>query len=273
LKGSHIVRSGSEVYKIKHAPFKNKDELESFGGLIIVFQDITKEHELDNMRKEFVANVSHELKTPITTIKSYTETLLESEVDKEIENKFLNIINEESDRMNRLVSDLLKLSNLDYKKTKWNKSLVDINSLIEDCLLKLDFSSKEKNQEIIVKLNKNIEKLYIDKDAIQQVLLNILTNAIKYNDHNGLIEVKSTEEEKEIIISIKDNGPGISKEDLDRIFERFYRVEKGRSRELGGTGLGLSIAKEIVEAHGGSLKLTSELSKGTRVDIILPKDI
>lgn len=273
LKGSHIVRSGREVYKIKHAPFKNKEDLESFGGLIIVFQDITKEHELDNMRKEFVANVSHELKTPITTIKSYTETLLESDVDKEIQNKFLNIINEESDRMNRLVSDLLKLSNLDYKKTKWNKSLVNINSLIEDCLVKLDYSSKEKNQEVIVDLNESIEKIYIDKDAIQQVILNILTNAIKYNDYNGLIEVKSQEEEKEIIISIKDNGPGISKEDLNRIFERFYRVEKGRSRELGGTGLGLSIAKEIVEAHGGSLKLTSELSKGTRVDIILPKEI
>lgn len=271
LKGNHILSLSGEVYKVKHAPYRNKADSENNIGIIMVFQDITKEHELDNLRREFIANVSHELKTPITTIKSYTETLIESDVDKDTTDRFLSVINTEADRMNRLVMDLLKLSNLDSNKTDWDKSYVDVNKLIEDAIFKLEYSIKDKSQIIKVNLSKDSPYLNVDRDGLEQVILNIVSNAIKYNDYNGLIEVTTENEEDYVKIKVVDNGPGISAEDLPRIFERFYRVEKGRSRDLGGTGLGLSIAKEIVEAHGGSLVMNSALKEGTSVDIILPK--
>lgn len=270
LEGSHISASGDEIYKMQHAPFKNKGEHDAIGGIIIVFQDITKEHKLDNMRKEFVANVSHELKTPITTIKSYTETLMDQDIDQDMRNKFLSIIDSESDRMNRLVQDLLKLSNLDYKKTKWNKIELDVNELIDEVLYKLDYSIKDKKLKIDLNLDFNIPRIYVDKDGYEQVLLNIISNAIKYNDEEGIIRVESLYNHENVIVKVKDSGPGMEEEDLKRIFERFYRVEKGRSRELGGTGLGLSIAKEIIEAHNGSLNMESELGKGSIVTISIP---
>ena len=265
-----ILGINNEFYKIKYAPFKNDEG--DIGGSIIVFQDITYEHKLDNIRKEFVANVSHELKTPITTIKSYTETLLDGGVDVETSHKFLNVIDSECDRMARLVRDLLQLSNLDYKKTKWNMVDISIDDLVNDSLVKLDFSFKEKNQSVSIDVEDNLPKITVDKDGIEQVILNILSNANKYTEENGHIEVGAFQDNGDLVMSIKDNGIGISKDDQERIFERFYRVEKGRSRELGGTGLGLSIAKEIIEAHKGKLSLNSEIGKGTEISIKLPKN-
>lgn len=263
-----IVSINSEVYKVKHAPFRNEEN--DMGGLIIVFQDITREHKLDNMRKEFVANVSHELKTPITTIKSYTETLMENDMDLDISHKFLQVIDTECDRMTRLVRDLLQLSNLDYKKTNWEKTNVSLEKILNDSLLKLDLSFKDKNQMVSLYLDESLPNIMIDKDGIEQVILNILSNANKYTPENGNIDINGFRDNGNVVIKIKDNGFGIAKEDQNRIFERFYRVEKGRSRELGGTGLGLSIAQEIIEAHGGRIFMESELSKGTEVSIILP---
>lgn len=270
LEGSRVVKIGPEILKVKHAPFKNKIEEENIGGLIIVLQDITREHKLENMRKEFVANVSHELKTPITTIKSYAETLLEQDVDRETADMFLDVIDGEADRMNRLVMDLLQLSNLDNRKTKWKKEDLAINDLIEEVAFKLNYAIEEKNQDLNLDLSQGLKKIELDRDAIEQVISNLLSNAIKYTGEEGRIEIKSWSEEDEIHIRISDNGPGISEEDLARIFERFYRVEKGRSRELGGTGLGLSIAKEIVESHDGKLGINSELGQGTQLQLTLP---
>ncbi len=270
LEGSRVVKIGSEILKVKHAPFKNKIEEENIGGLIIVLQDITREHKLENMRKEFVANVSHELKTPITTIKSYAETLLEQEVDKETSDIFLTVIDGEADRMNRLVMDLLQLSNLDYRKTKWEKESLSINALIEEVAFKLNYAIEEKNQDLRMDLAQGLKEIELDKDGIEQVLSNLLSNAIKYTGEDGRLEIKTWSEEDQIHIRISDNGPGISEEDLARIFERFYRVEKGRSRELGGTGLGLSIAKEIVESHDGNLSIESKLGQGSQVELTLP---
>ena len=270
LEGDVITEINSQVFKVKYAPFKN--EKNDIGGLIIVFQDITREHRLDNMRKEFVANVSHELKTPITTIKSYTETLMEDDIDKNTKDRFLTVIDSECDRMTRLVRDLLQLSNLDYKKTKWNMVDISIDDLVNDSLVKLDFSFKEKNQSVSIDVEDNLPKITVDKDGIEQVILNILSNANKYTEENGHIEVGAFQDNGDLVMSIKDNGIGISKDDQERIFERFYRVEKGRSRELGGTGLGLSIAKEIIEAHKGKLSLNSEIGKGTEISIKLPKN-
>ncbi len=268
LEGDEIVGINSEIYKIKHAPFKNEEG--NIGGLIMVFQDITHEHRLDNMRKEFVANVSHELKTPITTIKSYTETLMESEIDVDTSHRFLNVIDSECDRMARLVRDLLQLSNLDYEKTNWNKAEVSLTDILEDVILKLDLAFKEKKQRVTLNIEEDLPKVFSDKDGIERVILNILSNAIKYTQEYGEIHVEGFISDKNIVLKIRDNGFGISEEDQERIFERFYRVEKGRSRELGGTGLGLSIAKEIIEAHKGSLSLKSKLGEGTEVSIELP---
>lgn len=268
LEGDETLKKGSQVFKLKYAPFKN--EKNNIGGLIIVFQDITNEHKLDNMRKEFVANVSHELKTPITTIKSYTETLMEDGINMEIKNQFLNVIDKECDRMARLVRDLLQLSNLDYKKTNWQKIEVSVNEFLNNILSKVDFAFKDKNHELITDIEKDMPNIVIDKDGIEQVILNIISNAIKYTENGGKIQVKSQIADNYISIIVKDNGIGIPSEDQKRIFERFYRVEKGRSRELGGTGLGLSIAKQIIEAHNGDISLSSNFGEGTSVEIKLP---
>lgn len=268
LERNETLEIKSHVYKVKYAPFKN--ERDNIGGLIIVFQDITKEHKLDSMRKEFVANVSHELKTPITTIKSYAETLMEGGVDNQTEEKFLMVIDNECDRMTRLVRDLLQLSNLDYQKTDWKKEVVTVKKLLLDILLKLDFAFKEKDHELIVNLEEELPNIAIDKDGIEQVILNVISNAIKYTDNGGKIEINAYNSEGFITLQVKDNGIGIPEQDKSRIFERFYRVEKGRSRALGGTGLGLSIAQQIVEAHGGSILLNSDLDKGTVVKINIP---
>jgi len=271
LEGEETVEIDNQVYKVKYAPFKNENN--DIGGLIIVFQDITKEHKLDNMRKEFVANVSHELKTPITTIKSYTETLMEGGIDKKVSNNFLSVIDNECDRMTRLVRDLLQLSNLDYKKTLWKKEEVSLEKLIKDILLKLELVFKEKEQELIMDIQEDLPDIVVDKDGIEQVILNIVSNSIKYTNNRSKIAVSLGQEEEYLYIKVQDNGAGIPKEDQKRIFERFYRVEKGRSRDLGGTGLGLSIARQIVEAHKGDISLKSTPGEGTIVEVRLPLQV
>ena len=268
-EGSKMVTIKDSVYQLKYAPFRN--EKNNVGGIIIVFQDITEHHKLDNMRKEFVANVSHELKTPITTIKSYTETLMDyKDMDPELSYKFLTVIDNECDRMTRIVRDLLQLSNLDYNKTEWKKVECQVKDFIEDIILKLEFSIKEKNHRLTLNIEDDLPNIVIDKDGIEQVILNVISNAIKYTPEGGHIEVAVSKKDDRMVVRVKDNGIGIPEEDVDRIFERFYRVDKGRSRELGGTGLGLSIAKEIVEANGGQIKLSSKFGVGTEVDIVLP---
>jgi len=271
LKGERNLEIDSQVFKVKYAPFKN--EKNDIGGLIIVFQDMTKEHKLDNIRKEFVANVSHELKTPITTIKSYTETLMDTGIDDEISMKFLTVINNECDRMARLVRDLLRLSNLDYQKTIWKKEEVSLPHLLKDVLLKLEFAIKEKEQELILDIDETLPNIVIDKDAVERAIINIISNSIKYTNDKGKIKVSLKKKDNSVSVIVEDNGIGIPKEDQKRIFERFYRVEKGRSRDLGGTGLGLSIAKEIIEAHGGEITLESEFGEGTTVEIKLPLNV
>lgn len=268
-QGNAIISANSSIYRAKYAPFKNdKDEI---GGLIVVFQDITEQHKLDNMRKEFVANVSHELKTPITTIKSYTETLIDGAIDnKEISIQFLNVVNDECDRMARIVRDLLQLSNLDYKQMKWKNVKTSVKNIIDSAYTKIKISAEEKGQTIKIHIPEDVHDVFVDKDGFEQVLLNIMSNAIKYTPDNGEIYVSARNEQDKIIISVKDDGIGIPTEDMNRIFERFYRVDKARSRDLGGTGLGLSIARQIVEAHGGQIWLESEMNMGTEVFIMIP---
>ena len=250
------------------ASFKGENNRPS--GAIAVIQDITEHVRLDNMRKEFVADVSHELKTPITSIMGYSETLLDGEYDKETETRFLNVILEEAQRMARLVSDLLTLSRLDNNRAGKEKSTFDLGDLVKEAQDKLKIELSKKNHKLESFVTSNVPPVFADKDGIERVFLNILSNSIKYTPNGGNIKIYVGCVYNDAYIKIIDNGIGIPEKDLNRIFERFYRVDKSRTREMGGTGLGLSIAKEILDKNGGSIDIKSEHEKGTEVVIKIP---
>lgn len=259
----------NSTFLARYAPFK--DESGDNIGIVMILQDITERQKIDNMQREFVANVSHELKTPLTSIKSYTETLLDGALsDTETAKQFLSVVNSESDRMGRLVKDLLQLSRLEYQREKWNKVQANLIEILKAAVLKMNISAKSKNQHLNCLFKEENICVYVDKDSIEQVILNIISNAIKYTQEYGRVDIDTIKTEDEVRIIIQDNGIGIPKEDLPRLFERFYRVDKARSRALGGTGLGLSIAKQIMKEHQGDIEIESHEGKGTRVSIILP---
>ncbi len=256
------------IINLLFAPFKNENDMPS--GVIVVIQDITEQVKVDTMRKRFVADVSHELKTPITSIMGYADTLIENDVDKETSKKFLERISAEAVRMARLVSDLLILSKYDTSKVKIEKAEFDLGELVKYTFDGLDLEMKRKNQVGECFVTSNVPPAYADKNGIERVVLNTLTNAIKYTPEGGNIKVYVGCVYNDAYIKIIDNGIGIPKEDLDKIFERFYRVDKARTREMGGTGLGLSIAKEILDQNNGMIDIKSEVGKGTEVVIRIP---
>ena len=254
--------------KVFFAPFK--DEKDRPDGVIAVIQDITEHVKLDNMQKELIADVSHELKTPITSIMGYADTLLEGGYDEETQQKFLNVIASESRRMARLVTDLLTLSRYDSNKKKTQKESFDLGELVKRCQEKLAIEIKKKQHKVNCFVTADVPLVYADKYDIERVVLNILTNSIKYTPEGGEIKIYLGFVYNDAYIKIFDNGIGIPEEDLSRIFERFYRVDKARSREMGGTGLGLSIAKEILDKNGGSIDIKSKVGEGTEVVIRIP---
>ena len=217
------------------APFK--DENDRPAGVMVLVQDITEHVKLDNMRKEFVADVSHELKTPLTSILGYTETLATSEYDKELQEKFLNVISSEAVRMTKLVNDLLTLSKFDNNKSDWEKTEFDLGELVKQCQENLQIEMDKKKQKVECFVTANVPKVYADKDGIERVILNVLSNSIKYTGEEGTIKIYVGFVYNDAYIKVIDNGIGIPEKDLDRIFERFYRVDKARTREMGGTGL------------------------------------
>ena len=263
-----IIQVDDIYVKVLFAPFKNEQDRPD--GVIAVVQDITEHVKLDNMQKELVADVSHELKTPITSIMGYTDTLLEGDYDQETQSKFLNVIASESRRMARLVTDLLTLSRYDSNKKKTQKESFDLGELVKKCQEKLAIEIKKKNHKVDSFVTAEVPLVYADKDDIERVVLNIMTNSIKYTPEGGEIKIYVGFVYNDAYIKIFDNGIGIPEEDLSRIFERFYRVDKARTREMGGTGLGLSIAKEILDKNGGSIDIKSEVGKGTEVVIRVP---
>ena len=258
---------GDKYINILFAPFQ--DENDRPAGVIALIQDITEHVKLDNMRKEFVADVSHELKTPITSIMGYADTLLEGDYD-ETRTKFLSVISTEARRMAKLVTDLLTLSRYDNKKITSEITSFDLGDLTKKCLEKFKFEIEKKEQSVECFVTASVPPVYADKYGIERVVLNILSNAIKYTPEHGTIKVYVGFVYNDAYIKVIDNGIGIPEEDLDRIFERFYRVDKARSRELGGTGLGLSIAKEILDQNKGSIDIKSKVGKGTEVVIRIP---
>lgn len=263
---------GEKFINASFSPYFN--ETEEIEGIVVVLQDITKQKKLDNMRKEFVANVSHEMRTPLTTIKSYTETLMYGALEeKEMAMDFLNIINTEADRMSFLVRDLLQLSRFDNKQVQFHFTKVYINELISENVRQNKIHAENKKQNLILELwPDNNAYVVADRDRVNQVINNITTNAIKYSPEGAAIRIYVTEDKNYYKINVSDTGMGISKEDLPRIFERFYRVDKARSRAMGGTGLGLAIAKEIMEGHDGKLTAESEYGKGTTMTMWFMKN-
>lgn len=262
------IQVDDQYVKVLFAPFKNEEERPD--GVIAVIQDITEHVKLDNMQKELVADVSHELKTPITSIMGYADTLLEGGYDEETQTKFLNVIASESRRMARLVTDLLTLSRYDSNKKKTRKETFDLGELVKRCQEKLAIEIKKKGHKVTSFVTADVPPVYADKDDIERVVLNILTNSIKYTPDNGEIKIYVGFVYNDAYIKIFDNGIGIPEDDLSRIFERFYRVDKARTREMGGTGLGLSIAKEILDKNGGSIDIKSKVGEGTEVVIRIP---
>lgn len=262
------INVGEKYVNLLFAPFQ--DDSDKPAGVIVVIQDITQHVKLDNMQKEFVADVSHELKTPITSIMGYADTLLETEYDKEMQTKFLEVISSEARRMARLVTDLLVLSRYDNKKITKEESEFDLGDLTKKCIERLRFEIEKKNHHIECFVTANVPPVHADKYGIERVILNIISNAIKYTPENGVIKAYVGFVYNDAYIKIIDNGIGIPEEDLSRIFERFYRVDKARTREMGGTGLGLSIAKEILDQNNGSIDIKSEAGKGTEVVIRIP---
>lgn len=262
------VKIGDKHINLFFAPLK--DENERPAGVMVVIQDITEHVKLDNMRKEFVADVSHELKTPITSIMGYADTLLEAEYDKTTQDKFLRVIASEARRMAKLVTDLLALSRFDNNQVHQEKEEFDLGELVKKCQEKVELEISKKHHHVECFVTANVPPVYANQDGIERVVLNILTNSIKYTKENGHIKIYVGFVYNDAYIKVIDNGLGIPEEDLSRIFERFYRVDKARTREMGGTGLGLSIAKEILDRNNGSIDIKSEQGKGTEVVIRIP---
>jgi len=226
---------------------------------------------LEQVRQDFVANVSHELRTPLSNIKGYAETLLDGALeDKENARDFLNIIYKESDRLSKLIDDLLDLSKIESGKMKMTFAPIEFKPIANRVIDVLKKFAVDKSINVIASIPDDLPKLMGDENRITQALLNLVDNAIKYTPINGSVSINASLQGKFVRIDVKDTGIGIPKKDIPRIFERFYRVDKARSRELGGTGLGLSIAKHLIQSHGGDIQVISSPSKGSTFTFTVP---
>ena len=262
------TQMGELALSIVFAPFFS-DELNPM-GIIMIVRNITDSVKTDNVRKEFVANVSHELKTPLTSIRGYSETIMNGDLTYQEIIKFSKVINQEANRMSRLVSDLLQLSRIDYNRVNWNKSTLNTVDILKKVCEKVRYEAEQKSHKLELICTDKVPSIYADKDSIEQIVINILTNSIKYTPDGGLIRVYAGPIDDRVYIKVIDNGIGIPQKDLKRIFERFYRVDKARSRKMGGTGLGLSIVKEMVDGNNGTININSKLNEGTEVTMTFP---
>lgn len=265
-----IKKSGQDIYIFAKAiPVLNAVGEISF--LVLILQNITKLKQLENIRRDFIANISHELKTPVTTIKGYAETLLDGAIDdKKTARRFLEIIRNQADRLTALIEDILTLSRIEYGEIRIEKEKVMLDSLVESIFQTL--SDKAQKKELYMKKIIPPDTLiFADREKLLQILINLIDNAIKFTEKGG-VTVRFFKENGVQTISVEDTGIGIPAEHLPRIGERFYRVDKARSRQLGGTGLGLAIVKHLVSAHGWQLKIESEVGVGTKAKILIPSE-
>jgi two-component system, OmpR family, phosphate regulon sensor histidine kinase PhoR len=241
-------------------------------GAVLVFHDVTDLKRLEAVRRDFVANVSHELRTPLSTIKGYAETLIDGAInDAENAHEFVKIIYDDANRLALLVNDLLDLSKLESGKFVLEFDEVALKPIVEQVLSGLRKSAAMKKLAVSCYIPDALAKVKADESRISQVLLNLVDNAIKYTPEGGSVSIEVIEKQDSILVDIKDSGIGIPEKDIPRIFERFYRVDKGRSRMLGGTGLGLSIVKHIIQSHGGNVFVESVFGQGSTFSFTLPK--
>ena len=258
---------GERTVELYFAPFSDEER----GGVLVVLHDVTQQRKAEERRREFVANVSHELRTPLTNIRSYAETIRDAgdELPRELENSFLDIVINESDRMTHIVQDLLTLSRLDSGRSEMNMACFDFGAAIDSVLRSIELEARRHGHELTHDYH-DLPMIMGDRGRIEQVMLNVLGNAVKYTPDGGHIRVTAGTVGERVWMEVADDGIGIPKADRSRIFERFYRVDKARSRESGGTGLGLSIATEIVQRHNGTLSLVDREGPGTTVRLELP---
>ena len=244
---------------------------ERLGGVLVVIHDVTEQRKTEEMRREFVANVSHELRTPLTNIRSYAETLADNagDIPPETEKNFLGVILNESDRMTHIVQDLLTLSRFDSGRSELNLAPFDFGEAVRDVYQANRLEAQRHGHTMELELPGSLPEIVGDRERILQVMMNVVSNSIKYTPDGGRIRLSAGVQGKRVWMEVTDNGIGIPKEDRGRIFERFYRVDKARSRESGGTGLGLSIAKEIIDRHQGTIELVDRPGPGLTVRITL----
>ena len=266
LAGSREL--GERSLELLLAPFDRDHQ----AGVLVVIHDVTERNKTEEMRKEFVANVSHELRTPLTNIHSYAETLVDSagSLPPDMERSFLNVILSESERMAHIVQDLLTLSRFDSGKSELNLTTFSFAEAIETMVNANRLEAERHGHALTVELPNRLPKVTADRERITQVMMNVVSNSIKYTPDGGKIAITAGSDKDRVWLEVSDNGIGIPKADRDRIFERFYRVDKARSRESGGTGLGLSIAKEIVDQHQGSISIVDKPDPGLTIRVELP---
>jgi two-component system phosphate regulon sensor histidine kinase PhoR len=258
-----------KIIKISANPIMSKENINNSLGTVIMLEDITVIKKLENMRRDFVSNVTHELKTPLTSIKGFVDTLKNGAIKEDVATRFLDIIEIEVERLANLIQDILSLSEIESIVGDTNTMENSIEKIVLEVLEILKPETSEKNIDINLEIEKELRKFKCNKDRIKQLLINLIDNSIKYTDQ-GTITIRCKEEFSNLIIEIEDTGIGIDNEHVNRVFERFYRVDKGRSRKMGGTGLGLSIVKHIVELYNGSINIESKVGEGTTIIIKMP---
>jgi two-component system phosphate regulon sensor histidine kinase PhoR len=248
-----------------------RDEADLTTGVVVLFHDITQLKQADKVRRDFVANVSHELRTPLSILRGYVETLLDNPQTSDEELlRILQVMERHSKRLGLLVDDLLTLAQFESRNAVLQFSDVQLAELFESVIRDWGKKLAQKQVKVVIDLSPDARTIRADEARLHEVLYNLLDNALKYSRENGEVRLRAAQHGHEIALSVNDNGIGISKDNLPRIFERFYRADKARSRELGGTGLGLAIVKHIAQLHGGRVEAESEPGKGTTIRVILP---
>jgi len=266
-----MSRGASEGREMEVSAVPLGENSAQMGGAVILFRDVTQLQRMEEMRREFVANVSHELRTPLSIFRGYLETLLDDPHQPPGELlRILEIMERHSDRLNALVEDVLSLARLESPGTELDLSEISLPEFLHE--IRRDWEKRLEGKQLTLRLDAPLDlpKLEADESRLQEIIYNLLDNAVKYSRPGGVITLRAAVEGDRVRVSVSDEGIGIGANDLPRIFERFYRADKGRSRELGGTGLGLSIVKHIAQLHGGTAQAESEPGKGTTISVLLP---
>lgn len=267
-KEIEIISPVPKIFKVRVSPFYTVDYVNI--GIVVILRDITELRILEQVRTEFVTNVSHELRTPLTSIKGFVETLLDGAMEEKVTSeRFLKIISDETDRLNRLIGDILSLSKIEAKPTEFSRTKVQMEKVINNVVSMLYPQANSKKLNLTTEISP-LPAILANEDMMRQLLINLIDNAIKYTPPNGKVTVEAASVKGGVQIKIKDTGLGIPVASLPRLFERFYRVDKARSREMGGTGLGLAIVKHIVEANNGNVQVESKVGEGTEFIVYLP---